>query len=77
MLFAQATTAAADWSYGYNPLDWLTGATNAGDASLTETFTCSTTGNPLTRARPPGAVGYPSTTAARPRVANACRCKKT
>ena len=35
MLFAQATTAAADWSYGYNPLDWLTGATKASDASLT------------------------------------------
>ena len=58
-------TAAEDWSYGYNTLDWLTSATNAGDASLTETF-YSTNGNLLTRTRLTGAFAYPAMTAARP-----------
>ena len=59
-------TAAEDWSYGYNALDWLTSATNAGDPALTETFTYSTTGNLLTRTRLAGTFTYPSMTAARP-----------
>jgi len=59
-------TAAEDWSYGYNALDWLTSATNAGDASLTETFTYSTNGNLLTRTRLTGTFTYPAMTAARP-----------
>lgn len=58
--------AAEDWSYGYNTLDWLTSATNAGDASLTETFTYSTNGNLLTRTRLTGTFTYPAMTAARP-----------
>jgi len=47
-------------------VDWLTSAINAGDASLTETFTYSTNGNLLTRTRLTGAFGYPAMTAARP-----------
>ncbi len=59
-------TAAEDWSYVYNTLDWLTGATNAGNPALTETFTYSATGNLLSRTRLTGTFAYPATTAVRP-----------
>ncbi|MBK8458226.1 MAG: hypothetical protein IPL47_14920 [Phyllobacteriaceae bacterium] len=54
-------TSAEDWSYAYNALDWLTGATNAGNAALTETFAYDTNGNLTTRTRlnAQGAFAYP------------------
>jgi hypothetical protein len=49
-----------------NNLDWLLTATNPGNAALTETFTCSTTGNLLTGTRLTGAFTYPAVTGVRP-----------
>ena len=58
--------ANEDWTYGYNTLDWLTSATNAGDASLSETFTYDIPGNLLTRTRGGIAFTYPAGTGIRP-----------
>jgi RHS repeat-associated protein len=58
--------AQDDWGYGYDDLDRLTLASNAGDAALSETFAYALNDNMLSRTRMPGAYTYPSGTSARP-----------
>jgi RHS repeat-associated protein len=58
--------AQDDWGYGYDDLDRLTLANNAGDAALSETFAYALNDNMLSRTRMAGAYTYPSGTSARP-----------
>jgi YD repeat-containing protein len=70
-------TPAESWTYTYDDLDRLLTATNAGDASLSETYTYAANDNLLSRTRNPGGQSaapgtppyvyvYPAGTAARP-----------
>ena len=59
-------TATSDWTYTYNALDWLTSATNIGNAPMSETFTYDNAGNLLTRTRGGIAFTYPAGTGVRP-----------
>ncbi|WP_162710292.1 hypothetical protein [Rhizobium leguminosarum] len=61
-------TANDNWTYGYDDLGRLTGADNAGDNTLDETYSYSPTGNLLSRTRI-GAYTYPAPTAVRPHAA--------
>jgi YD repeat-containing protein len=56
---ASGAGAADGWSYGYTDLDFLTQATNAGDASLSQSFTYDTAGNLLSNSQV-GAYTYPA-----------------
>ncbi|MCR4269523.1 hypothetical protein NUU27_25415, partial [Nitratireductor sp. ZSWI3] len=59
--------ASDSWTYAYDHRDWLKSATNAGTASLNETFGYDMNGNLLTRSRLSGAFTYPAqNTGARP-----------
>ena len=55
-----------DWTYTYDDLDRLLTATNAGDATRTETFTYAVNDNMLSRTRMNGTYAYPAGTAPRP-----------
>jgi uncharacterized protein RhaS with RHS repeats len=64
--FIDGVAAQDDWSYGYDSLDRLTLAYNAGDATFGEYLTYAINGNMLSRTRIPGSYAYPSPTAPRP-----------
>ncbi|MGO7335795.1 RHS repeat-associated core domain-containing protein [Rhizobium leguminosarum] len=57
-----------NWTYGYDDLSRLTGADNAGDNTLDETYSYDTNHNLLSRTRI-GAYTYPAPTAVRPHAA--------
>ncbi|MGR9152636.1 toxin TcdB middle/N-terminal domain-containing protein (plasmid) [Rhizobium leguminosarum] len=61
-------TANDNWTYGYDDLSRLTGADNAGDNTLDETYSYDTNHNLLSRTRI-GPYVYPAATAARPHAA--------
>ncbi|MBY5531534.1 toxin TcdB middle/N-terminal domain-containing protein, partial [Rhizobium leguminosarum] len=61
-------TANDNWTYTYDDLGRLTGADNAGDNTLDETYSYSPTGNLLSRTRV-GTYTYPDPTAIRPHAA--------
>jgi RHS repeat-associated protein len=55
-----AGAPADNWAYAYDSLDRLTAATNAGDATQSETFTYAANGNLLSRSRNPLGAGAPA-----------------
>jgi RHS repeat-associated protein len=59
-------TPAESWSYGYDSLDRLLSADNAGDNSLDETFVYAANDNMVSRSRVAGTYVYPAPTAPRP-----------
>ncbi|WP_188868403.1 RHS repeat protein, partial [Rhizobium wenxiniae] len=61
-------TPAENWTYAYDDISRLVTATNAGDASLSETYTYSLTGNLLSRTKM-GTYTYPAGNAVRPHAA--------
>ncbi|WP_310221832.1 toxin TcdB middle/N-terminal domain-containing protein [Neorhizobium sp. 2083] len=62
-------TPADSWTYGYDDLDRLISADNAGNNALDETYSYSATGNLLSRTRIAGTYTYPAGNAVRPHAA--------